>query len=478
MTRPRLSSPDQPAWLRVLVRLCEAMGSLKLAVVLIVGSAVLLGGATFVEKFFGAPAARDLIYGAWWFVAVNAVLFLNVLCAALFRFPWRRGQIGFLVTHGGILLLLAGCLATRLGGIEAELPVYEEETARTAYLPSRHLELQVYRDSNRPEAANTISVPFDPGPFNWSDYGRWYLSPWRLAHRDRGVLYDSDGIRLEAIDYCRDSDLMPAPPLVLQFCERPSQTPVGSEPSPDQWETVGLWAPALPELRGLYEGMDATSWRKLTDNLHAVFWVAWSLAETEAFRDSAPGKDEPFGSKGRVILYAGRLAQEKRVLALLDALRPLLQANEHCKVLLAGAGPAATQLAAAARAWGLDRQVLLAGPFPWELMPQIYTLAQVFATASLSEIHPMTVIEALMCGLPIVARRDASFVDLVRSGYNGFLADSDAEIAPRVAALLQDAALRHDFAEHARALSAQFTVEAHVDRLEKLYRQVIDHHRA
>ena len=179
-----------------------------------------------------------------------------------------------------------------------------------------------------------------------------------------------------------------------------------------------------------------------------------------------------------VILYAGRLGEEKRVLALLEALRPVLQAHERSKVLFAGAGPARAELAAAARARGLSRQVLLAGPLPWERMVEVYAISQVFATASLSEIHPMTVIEAVMCGLPIVARRDASFVDLVQNGYNGFLADSDAEIAPKVAAILQDAALRHDFAANARALSAQFTVEAHVDRLEKLYRQVIDHHRA
>jgi len=180
----------------------------------------------------------------------------------------------------------------------------------------------------------------------------------------------------------------------------------------------------------------------------------------------------------QVILYAGRLGEEKRVLALLEGLRPLLEANECCKVLLAGAGPAATHLAAAARAWGLSRQVVLAGPLPWERMGQVYAISQVLATASLSEIHPMTLIEALMVGLPIVARRDASFVDLVRNGYNGFLADSDEEIGPRVAAILQDAALHRGFAAQARALSAQFTVEAHVDRLERLYRQVIDVHRA
>ena len=50
----------------------------------------------------------------------------------LIRFPWRRRQAGFVVTHGGILVLLAGCLLTRLCGIEAQLPVFEGQAAHLA----------------------------------------------------------------------------------------------------------------------------------------------------------------------------------------------------------------------------------------------------------------------------------------------------------------------------------------------------------
>ncbi len=180
----------------------------------------------------------------------------------------------------------------------------------------------------------------------------------------------------------------------------------------------------------------------------------------------------------RVILYVGRLAQEKRVLALLEALRPVLQTQERYRALFVGTGPARAELAAAAHAAGLSRQVLLAGPIAWERMPEIYSIAHVFATVSLSEIHPMTLIEATLCGLPIVARRDGSFSDLVRQGFNGYLADTDAEVADRLSEILQDEASRRAFASNARELSAQFKIEAHVDRLEGLYRQVIDHHRA
>ncbi len=181
------------------------------------------------------------------------------------------------------------------------------------------------------------------------------------------------------------------------------------------------------------------------------------------------------GPAERVILYAGRLAAEKRVLALFAALRPLLAAHPDCRAVFVGAGPARDKIAAAARVAGLARQTFLTGPIPWERMTEIYAIADVFVTASLSEIHPMTVIEAALCGLPVVARRDAGLAGLVFDGSNGFLVDSDVELAGRLAAILDDAAARRMFGENARALAQRFTVEAHVDRLEALYQQIIHH---
>lgn len=180
------------------------------------------------------------------------------------------------------------------------------------------------------------------------------------------------------------------------------------------------------------------------------------------------------GPGERVVLYAGRLAPEKRVLALLDALRPLLASDPCVRAVFAGAGPQAVALAAAARSLRLDQPVLLPGPVRWEDMPRLYALADVFATASLSEIHPMTLIEAAASGLPAVARTDPSMTGLILDGFNGFLVDSDADITDRLAELLHDDDTRRASGLNAAALSARLTVCAHVDRLEALYRHTIE----
>ncbi len=136
----------------------------------------------------------------------------------------------------------------------------------------------------------------------------------------------------------------------------------------------------------------------------------------------APGRFAPAGAHGEArrtgraalgiadaaptVLFAGRLAPEKRVVELLHAVHPLLAADPAARAVFAGAGPQAALLQKLAGRAGVGRQVVLTGGVPWQDMPGIYTLADVFATASLSEIHPMTLIEAVSSGLPAVARRD------------------------------------------------------------------------
>ncbi len=200
LSRPKPS--DLPFPLRWLLGLLAAVGSLRLAVALIAVYAGVLAWATMVESEHGAAAAHFAIYDAGWFTAINVLLALNVLSAVMIRFPWKWRQSGFLVTHLGILVLLAGCLATRQLGIEAQLPIFEGQTAPRAYQDSYHFRLQV-KPTEPPTAASAepICVPLVAGPFSWDCYAKLSWFPWRMARRSQGILYDADGIRLEMLDY-------------------------------------------------------------------------------------------------------------------------------------------------------------------------------------------------------------------------------------------------------------------------------------
>lgn len=176
----------------------------------------------------------------------------------------------------------------------------------------------------------------------------------------------------------------------------------------------------------------------------------------------------------QVMLYVGRLGKEKRVVELLTALIPLLQARPTYKLLIVGGGPCETTLRQIAQACSLQDQVIFTGYVDWEQMPRLYAAAQVFVTASLSEVHPMTLIEAAMSGLPLVARRDDSLTDLIHAGYNGVLAGCDAQIAAGCAKILDDEAIRRMFAQHSPTVAGRFTADIHVEKVETLYRGVLN----
>jgi hypothetical protein len=95
------------------------LGSLNLAVVLIITIAGAIAFATVMESKFDSAVARYYIYNAAWFNVWLLVLAVNLFCAAFTRWPWQRKHVGFVITHAGIILMLTGAVVGRMMGFEA-----------------------------------------------------------------------------------------------------------------------------------------------------------------------------------------------------------------------------------------------------------------------------------------------------------------------------------------------------------------------
>ncbi len=95
------------------------LGSLNLAVILLITIAGAIAFATVMESKFDSAVARYYIYNAAWFNVWLMALALNLLCAAFTRWPWQRKHLGFVVTHAGIILMLTGAVIGKTFGFEA-----------------------------------------------------------------------------------------------------------------------------------------------------------------------------------------------------------------------------------------------------------------------------------------------------------------------------------------------------------------------
>src|SRR4029077_15569980 len=107
--RERAYSPSLfDRFARVVDVIYRFLASLKLAVISLASLAATLAYATFFESWYGTGAAQEYIYRSAGFAVLLAFLGMNILCAALIRYPWKKRQTGFVITHAGLLIVLAG----------------------------------------------------------------------------------------------------------------------------------------------------------------------------------------------------------------------------------------------------------------------------------------------------------------------------------------------------------------------------------
>ena len=115
--------------------LIHRFASLRVTVVLVVLVLLALSSGTIVESLHGAPAAGRLVYGASWFRALLAVFALNLVCSLIDLWPWGRRRVGYAITHGSMLLILAGALTTDLAKTDGQLQIWEGESASAVTAP-------------------------------------------------------------------------------------------------------------------------------------------------------------------------------------------------------------------------------------------------------------------------------------------------------------------------------------------------------
>ncbi|MDP9097370.1 MAG: hypothetical protein M3N48_00040, partial [Verrucomicrobiota bacterium] len=78
------------------------------------------------------------VYGAPWFNAWLILLAANLTVSALSRWPWKKHHVAFLVTHLGIITLLAGSLIGRIWGIEGTITLFKGEPPSNRLLVDQH----------------------------------------------------------------------------------------------------------------------------------------------------------------------------------------------------------------------------------------------------------------------------------------------------------------------------------------------------
>jgi hypothetical protein len=146
------------------------LASLKLAVISLSSLALLLAYATFFESWYGAEAARAYVYRSPIFYLVNILLFLNILCAATIRYPWKRHQTGFVVTHIGLLTLIVGSFISQKMTDDGQVGLAEGQSTKQLIRDQKPLvrvRVPEKNDQGQLTAMQEYELDLYPGVFPW-----------------------------------------------------------------------------------------------------------------------------------------------------------------------------------------------------------------------------------------------------------------------------------------------------------------------
>jgi glycosyltransferase involved in cell wall biosynthesis len=122
-----------------------------------------------------------------------------------------------------------------------------------------------------------------------------------------------------------------------------------------------------------------------------------------------------------VVGHVGRLAPEKNVGFLAEAVAAFLARNSGARFLLVGEGPSKKEMLAVFDACGLSGRVHTAGVLERRELASAYKAMDVFAFASLTETQGMVLAESMAAGVPVVAVDAPGVREVVRDRVNGRL---------------------------------------------------------
>lgn len=352
---PAVRKEPRDAVTQSVITIARILGSLQLAVILlsIFASVVMLG--TLMEHWYGTRIAQELLYRAWWFNGLLLLLTLNIFFAAAKKWPFKKHQTGFVITHMGLITMLAGGLLNSIWGTDAQMQlidssdpeIHQEIQKRFGYIPqssstalySDTAMIHVTARDAQEKETGKFQADFWPGALAWhapleTSLGKtdWLLHSMNFLHAPLGHWWSQTfgtGTRLEVLNYyplSRREDFSAAevgkegfPALKLQLRSprfgRPLERWLGANPERrSDREMGGAGSPIHVEILGecarpmLEEFLQPPSPEKLGQR--GVLAVRTQDKTRHIRIDGQPNTKIPVGTEGLAIRITNTLANE------------------------------------------------------------------------------------------------------------------------------------------------------------------------
>ncbi|MBN1830348.1 MAG: glycosyltransferase family 4 protein [Deltaproteobacteria bacterium] len=177
----------------------------------------------------------------------------------------------------------------------------------------------------------------------------------------------------------------------------------------------------------------------------------------------------PLTAARRYVGFVGRLEKWKGILAFISIARAIHRQDKDIKFLVVGDGP----LRMTAEALAKTLPFTFTGFVPHESMPRIYSTMTVLVSPSLCEGLPTTYMEAMACGVPVVATDVGGTTEIVRPGITGFIGTDTDSFSSAILKLTHDLGTLETMRYKAfQVVRESFDIKSVVERLFETVRAI------
>lgn len=182
-----------------------------------------------------------------------------------------------------------------------------------------------------------------------------------------------------------------------------------------------------------------------------------------------------FGLSKKSLVYMGRLGYEKSVDKVIESAAICIKKNPEIKLLVVGDGPERTKLNDLVKRLNVKQNVIFTGFLTGKRLIESLQASDVFLTASKTENMPLSILEAMAVGLPIIGADALGIPEIIEDGKNGFLVapDDTEQMAEKTLKILSSEQIQSDFSKASQTLSLNYSDDTITKKLEGVYKELI-----
>lgn len=174
-----------------------------------------------------------------------------------------------------------------------------------------------------------------------------------------------------------------------------------------------------------------------------------------------------------IILFVGRIAEEKNIPFLIRVMKNLGKKAQNAKLYVVGDGPDKEKYETLVQEENLTDKVFFVGKIPFNEMAYYYNIADLFVTASTTETQGLTVIEAMASSVPVLAIDDEAFRMVVVDDLNGKLFKNEKELEQDIIEFYKDRKKLETMGIQARNQAEHYSLAHFAESALEVYQRTI-----